>query len=172
VGHLAHDAHAPPRPGAPQLGSYGRRQPEETVLYQTIAEHWPAFRERAEEAGGLPRFIVEEFDEYLRCGILEHGCLHLVCQSCGHAELVALSCKKRGFCPSCIGRRMADTAVHLEQHVLPAVPIRHWICSLPWGLRALLGYDKRLCAEVVSAFVGELSRSLKTAPSRPSGSPA
>ncbi len=56
---------------------------------------------------------------------------------------------------------MVDTAVHLEQHVLPAVPIRHWICSLPWGLRSLLGYDKKLCAQVVSAFVGELSRSLK-----------
>jgi hypothetical protein len=44
---------------------------------------------------------------------------------------------------------------------LPPVAIRHWICSLPWGLRALLGYDRRLCAEVVSAFVGELGRSLR-----------
>ena len=56
---------------------------------------------------------------------------------------------------------MADTAVHLEQHVLPAVPVRHWICSLPWGLRALCGYDRALCADVVAAFVLELSRSLK-----------
>ena len=56
---------------------------------------------------------------------------------------------------------MADTAVHLEQRVLPEVPIRHWICSLPWGLRSLLGYDRSLCSEVVAAFVGELSRSLK-----------
>ena len=36
--------------------------------------------------------------------------------------MVALSCKKRGFCPSCLGRRMADTAVHLAERVLPAVP--------------------------------------------------
>jgi hypothetical protein len=56
---------------------------------------------------------------------------------------------------------MADTAVHLEQRVLPAVPIRHWIGSLPWGLRALLGYDRRLCAEVVGAFAQELLRSLR-----------
>jgi hypothetical protein len=55
---------------------------------------------------------------------------------------------------------MADTAVHLEESVLPRVHVRHWICSLPWGLRALLGYDSGLCAEVASAFVGELSRSL------------
>jgi hypothetical protein len=114
-----------------------------------------------EEAGGLPKFVVSELDEFLKCGILEEGCLHLVCRSCGYSEVVAFSCKKRGFCPGCLGRRMSDTAVHLEERVLPAVPIRHWICSLPWGLRALLGYDRELCAKVVSAFVGELSRSLK-----------
>ncbi|MDX2055457.1 MAG: hypothetical protein SFV15_23850 [Polyangiaceae bacterium] len=43
---------------------------------------------------------------------------------------------------------MADTAVHLEGYVLPAVPIRPWVGSLPWGVRALLAYDKKLCAEV------------------------
>ena len=140
---------------------YERRRPEQTPLYQLVAEHWPAFRERAEEFGGLPKFVVQEFDEYLKCGRVEEGCLQLVCRDCGHSELVAFSCKKRGFCPSCIGRRMADTAVHLEQEVLPEVPVRHWICSLPWGLRALLGYDRELAAEVVAAFVKELSRSLK-----------
>jgi hypothetical protein len=141
--------------------SYRRRRPEDTVLYRCIEAHWPEFRERAEEVGGLPKFVVREFEQYLRCGRLEHGCLHLVCRACGHSQLVAFSRKKRGFCPSCCGRRMVDMAVHLEQRVLPAVPIRPWICSLPWGLRALCGYDRELCAEVVSAFVGEVSRSLK-----------
>ena len=131
------------------------------MLYQTVAEHWPAFLERAEEHGGLPRSVVKEFEEYLRCGRPERGCLHLVCRKCGYSELVALSCKRRGFCPSCLGRRMADTAVHLEQSVLPRVPIRHWICSLPWGLRALLGYDRKLCSEVMSAFMAEVDRSLR-----------
>lgn len=131
------------------------------MLYQTVAEHWPAFLEQAEEHGGLPRFVTAEFEEYLRCGLLEHGCLRLACRDCGYSELVAFSCKRRGFCPSCLGRRMADTAVHLEQRVLPRVPIRHWICSLPWGLRALLGYDRKLCSEVVSALMTEVRRSLR-----------
>lgn len=48
------------------------------------------------------------------------------------SELVALSCKRRGFCPACLGRRISDTAVHLTQQVLPRVPIRHWIASLSW----------------------------------------
>ncbi len=146
---------------AQRSDGYVRRRPEESVLYQTVAKHWPALREELEEAGGLPRFVVREFEEYLRCGILEEGCLHLVCRQCGLSQVVALSCKKRGFCPACLGRRMADTAVHLERYVLPAVPIRHWICSLPWGLRALLGYDRKLCADVVGAFVGEVNRSLR-----------
>jgi hypothetical protein len=147
--------------GTRRSDGYRRRRPEETVLYQTVAERWPAFREWMEELGGLPKFVVKEFEEFLKCGILEAGCLHLTCRSCGYSEVVALSCKRRGFCPSCLGRRMADTAVHLEERVLPEERVRHWICSLPWGLRALLGYDRELCAEVVSAFVGELSRSLR-----------
>ena len=45
--------------------------------------------------------------------------------------------------------------------VLPEVPTRQWVCALPWRLRVLLGYDHRLCAEVLSAFTGSLSRSLR-----------
>jgi hypothetical protein len=94
-----------------QHGGYERHRPEETVLYRTLEVHWPAFRERAEEASGLPRFVVREVEEYLRCGILEHGCVRVRCGRCGFERLVAFSCKRRGFCPSCLGRRMADTAV-------------------------------------------------------------
>jgi hypothetical protein len=56
---------------------------------------------------------------------------------------------------------MSDTAVHLEQEVLPEVPVRHWVCTFPWGVRAVLGYDRELCRAAASAFAKELSRSLK-----------
>lgn len=158
---MGHPAHARAHNHAAASAGYARRCPETTALYQAVAEHWPGFRERVESLGGLPRFVTEEFDAYLGCGILERGCLHLSCRQCGHSQLVAFSCKKRGFCPSCTARRMSDVAVHLEESVLPRVPVRHWICSLPWGVRALLGYDRKLCAEVTSAFATELSRSLQ-----------
>jgi hypothetical protein len=45
--------------------------------------------------------------------------------------------------------------------VLPEVPIRHWVCTFPWGVRAVLGYAKELCQAAVSAFARELSRPLK-----------
>lgn len=34
------------------------------------------------------------------------------------------------------------------------------MCSLPWRLRYLCGYDRALCAAIVGAFVGEVMRSL------------
>ncbi|MCP5060533.1 MAG: hypothetical protein GY937_27875 [bacterium] len=38
--------------------------------------------------------------------------------------MVAFSCKRRGFCPSCRGHRMSGNAAHLVDGVLPEVPIR------------------------------------------------
>lgn len=47
--------------------------------------------------------------------------------------LVAFSCKRRGICPSCTARRMADTAAYLVDRVLPSAPYRQWVLSLPAG---------------------------------------
>ncbi|WP_366819875.1 transposase zinc-binding domain-containing protein [Ottowia sp.] len=47
----------------------------------------------------MPRFIKDEFDAFLECGILAHGFLRLRCGECGHDKLLAFSCKRRGFCP-------------------------------------------------------------------------
>jgi len=105
--------------------AYRRRRPEETVLYQTVEAHWPEFRERAEEAGGLPRFVVREFEQYLQCGRLEHGCLHLVCRNCGDSQLVAFSCKNRGFCPLCF---VMVHLVDLSSKRANLVEARGWRC--------------------------------------------
>ena len=50
--------------------------------------------------------------------------LRLGCDTCHHELLLAFSCKRRGFCPSCAGRRMAQTAAHLVEQVIPWVPTR------------------------------------------------
>ncbi|HEX7480616.1 MAG TPA: transposase zinc-binding domain-containing protein [Polyangiales bacterium] len=156
MGHAA-ELCAPPA----RADGYARRRPELTTLHRTLSAHWPAFVEQAEEAGGLPSFVLREVQDYLRCGLPEHGCALLVCLDCGKSLLVAFSCKHRGFCPSCCGRRMSDASLHLTERVLPEVPLRHWVCSLPFQLRHLLGYDRELCAAVLNAFVKELSRSYR-----------
>ncbi len=50
---------------------------------------------------------------------------------------MAFSCKGRGFCPSCGGRRIAETATYLVDEVIPKVPVRQWVLSLPIPLRLL-----------------------------------
>ena len=140
---------------------YERHRPEQTVLYQTVAEHWPKFRELSEQAGGLPRFVTSEFEAYLRCGLLEHGGVLLECEGCGQRRVVAFSCKRRAVCPSCAGRRMNDLAAHLVDRVLLEVPIRQWVCSLPFGLRVLCGYDRKLCGRVIGAFVTTVAESYR-----------
>jgi hypothetical protein len=38
-----------------------------------------------------------EFEDYLECGLLEHGFLRVKCDGCRHEHLVAFSCKRRGY---------------------------------------------------------------------------
>lgn len=52
-------------------------------------------------------------------------------------EGVAFSCKKRGFCPSCGARRMAESARHLVEEVFGPRPVRQWVLSFPYPLRFL-----------------------------------
>jgi len=115
---------------------YARHRPESTLLYQLVEQHYPGFNElRAREGRSLPDYVQEEFDAYLRCGRLEEGFLRVRCEGCHAEKLVAFSCKKRGFCPSCGGRRMAETAALLADEVLPERPLRQWVLSLPFALR-------------------------------------
>jgi hypothetical protein len=133
---------------APLASRYRRREPERTLLYATVCAHWKTFladvEERGEAGASLPRFVVGEFERYLACGILAHGFARVRCTACGDELLVALSCKGRGFCPSCTARRMHDTAAHLVDRVIPRVPVRQWVLSLPRWARFLLARDPLL----------------------------
>jgi hypothetical protein len=51
--------------------------------------------------------------------------------------LLAFSCKKRGFYPSCAARRMAQQAAYLVEQVIPWAPTRQWVVSVPIPLRYL-----------------------------------
>jgi Transposase zinc-binding domain len=98
--------------------AYRRRRPEETSLYMTLALNWRAFlatMEAETDGTGLPRFVLAEVDAFLRCGMLAHGFVRLACEACNEARLVAFSCKRRGVCPACIGRRMSVRAAHLVE---------------------------------------------------------
>lgn len=148
-------------PGPP----YARHRPEETVLYKVLAEHWRSFLADAdakdEGGAGLPRFVVNEIEAFLKCGILAHGFLRVACDDCRQSRLVAFSCKRRGFCPSCLGRRMCDFAAHLPDYVMPLVPVRQWVLTVPVGLRFGMAFDPGLAGALLRTFVGVVSRWLR-----------
>ena len=141
---------------------YERHRPEQTTLYRLVQQHAASFIAHTEASTGaeLPRFIKDEFDAFLECGILAHGFLRLRCGECGHDKLLAFSCKRRGFCPSCGARRMSQTAAHLVDHVIPHVPVRQWVLSLPIPLRVLLAAQPELVTSVLQVVQRVLTRHL------------
>jgi len=136
---------------APAVATYEPRDPSHTVLYRVIAEHLETFLASLAtdpDARGLPASVQREFYDYLQCGILAHGFLRLGCDTCKKEVLLAFSCKRRGFCPSCAGRRMAQTAAHLAERVIPWVPTRQWVVSVPIPLRYWMSSAKELTAKI------------------------
>ena len=104
---------AAPRRSPPFIDppGYAQHRPEQTLLYRLVEQHYPAFLALRGAAGRpLPGYVQQEFEKYLKCGLLEHGFLRVRCESCHAEKLVAFSCKGRGFCPSCGARRMAESA--------------------------------------------------------------
>ena len=130
---------------------YERRRPEQTPLYRLVRAHYETFAAEVEQATGtgLPQFIKDEFEAYLECGILAHGFLRLTCDTCARDTLVAFSCKRRGICPSCGTRRMAETAADLVDNILPHVPVRQWRLSFPIPLRSLFAIHLDLITPVL-----------------------
>jgi hypothetical protein len=128
-----------------------RHRPEQTTLYRLVLQHAAGYIAHTEASTGaeLPRFIRDEFDAFLECGILAHDLLRLRCGECGHDKLLAFSCKRLGFCPSCGEGRMSQTASHLVDHVIPHVPVRQWVLSLPIPLRVLLAAQPELVTPVL-----------------------
>ena len=111
---------------------YTRHRPERTLLYQIVKEYYPDFvAHLATQGRALPEYVQREFEDYIRCGCLEHGFLRVRCDSCHAEHLVAFSCKRRGFLPELWARRMAESATLLVDAVLPEQPVRQWVLSFP-----------------------------------------
>src|SRR5438093_12962869 len=106
-------------------------------------------------------FVEKEFRSFLDCGVLARGFLRIFCHTCKLDRVLAFSCKSRGICPSCGGRRMADTAAHLVDRVIPDVPVRQWVLSPPHALRYRVAYDSPLLAALIRIFIHAIFSSLR-----------
>ena len=129
---------------------YQRHRPEHTLLYQIVEQYYLAFAAlMAEQERPLPDYVQREFEDYLRCGRLEHGFLRVRCDTCHAEHLVAFSCRRRGFCPSCGARRMAESAALLVDEVFPEQPVRQWVLSFPYPLRFLFESRPAIMGQVL-----------------------
>ncbi len=115
-------------------------------------------REAAERP--VPAYVEDELRGYLECGLLCFGFARSLCMACRTGFVVAFSCKGRGVCPSCNGRHMAQTAAHLADHVIPPVPVRQWVISVPKRLRGFLADRSPGVAALTKIFLDEIERLL------------
>ena len=139
-----------------ESASYERREPEQTVLHRVFLEHLETFPARiGTDILELPSYVERELRAFVECGVLANGFVRIRCGDCGKSRAVAFSCKGRGFCPSCTGRRMADTSARLVDDVLfpPEVPVRQWVLSLPIQIRYRLAHDAKLLSSVLRVFL-------------------
>ena len=138
---------------------YSRRQPELTVLHRVVRENYKSFAALVETSGRtLPKHVTQEFGEYLKCGILAHGFLRLRCEDCKAERLVAFSCRGRGFCPSCLGKRQAIATEFLMEKVLGGLPVRQFVLSFPFELRFLMARDSKLMGLVLAIVNRHITR--------------
>lgn len=135
--------------------TYRPRRARESPLYRLTETHHETFKqlydERFAERYGFWRTEVERtLWAFLDCGIEEHGFARVRCDECRREFRVALSCKRRGFCPSCHSKRSVVWAEWLATEVLAEVQHRQWVFTVPKRLRLFFLYDRRL--------LGDLSR--------------
>jgi hypothetical protein len=154
--HACALALAPPVPVARDgLRPYRRHEQSATLLHRTVRDHLESFldaaRARSAHGRGLPGFVEKALRGYLDCGLLARGFARVRCDDCVFERLVAFSCKAR-VCPSCNARRMEDTAEHLVRNVLPEVPVRQWVLTLPRRVRFLAARDKALATKLLDVF--------------------
>ncbi len=131
--------------------SYVPRGTQDCDAVAVVREHLPAFLERLEQSGGsLPAFVQRKLEAFVTCGDFEHGFLVAACRRCGDTLRVPFSCKSRGVCPSCMGRRMCETAALLADHRLPAVPYRQWVLSFEGALATFAAAVAGVCGFAVA----------------------
>ena len=135
---------------------YRPRDPLQSPLHRLIAEHLDELREvydtdYAPTYGPWRPFWDKALEAFLSCGDLHRGFARVYCDACKHSFFTAFSCKSRGICPSCEGRRRALWAEHVTCQVLPSeMAYRMSVFTIPKCIRSTLLRERRL--------LGDLSR--------------
>jgi hypothetical protein len=70
------------------------------------------------------------------------------CKACSNEYLLAFSCKRRHFCPSCHAKRVIEFGEWTCSNVLKSVPHRHFVFFIPKIIRIYFLFDRSLLKEL------------------------
>ena len=157
------------------FGIYKPRKPTKTILYKVVQENLETYlqtvREENPDYEPVPQYVEKEFRKYLDCGILAKGFARAYCSSCGENFLIPFSCKGRCVCPSCNQKRMVETAAYLVDNVIPRIPVRQWVLSVPKRVRYFIYHNKKVSRDVLKIFLRAVETTIrKRSPGAPSTS--
>ena len=132
---------------------YRPRKPQDSQYYQCVEDHFETLEQVYDERfakryGFFRPYVRQVIYRYLDCGILHNGFARVKCEDCNHEFLLAFSCKRRHFCPSCHQKRVVQFGEYLCEEILKAVPHRHFILSIPKILRRYFLYDRSLLSDL------------------------
>jgi ribosomal protein S27E len=123
----------------------GQQGPLGALALEVLPQFLQCYEERFERPYGFFRpYLREVICRFLDCGVLRNGFARVKCKDCNHEYLLAFSCKRRHFCPSCHQKRVVEFGEWLCANVLKKVPHRHFVFSIPKILRRYFLYDRRL----------------------------
>lgn len=147
---------------------YHPRNPHDSAYYRCVEDHFETFEQVYEDRfarqyGFFRPYVKQVIYRYLDCGHLHNGFARVKCRDCCHEYLLALSCKRRHFCPSCHQKRVVEFGEWLCQEVIKAVPHRHFVFSIPKILRRYFLYDRNLLSELSRCAWETLKVYLKSA---------
>ncbi|WP_321493336.1 transposase [uncultured Desulfobacter sp.] len=132
---------------------YQPRNPKASAYYKCVENHFEDLELAwddmyASRYGFWRTYIMTVIYKFLDCGDLHMGFARVRCEECGHEYLLAFSCKRRQFCPSCHQKRVIEYGEWLLTNVLQDVPHRQWVFSIPKRLRIYFLFDRKLLAKL------------------------
>jgi Zn finger protein HypA/HybF involved in hydrogenase expression len=156
---------------------YRSRKPQYSPYYQCIEDNYEMFervyeRKYQSKYGYFRPIVTKVIYQYLDCGILHNGFARVKCRNCKHEYLLAFSCKRRHFCPSCHAKRVAAFGEFACSNVLKNVPHRHFVFSIPKIIRIYFLFDRALLKDLARIAWEVLSCYYKNSVSKEGTTPA
>ena len=145
-----------PTEGTPRYRPRSASNVLKEIVEDSLEELLSSWQERfAEDHGPLHARVKKLFESFTRCGDLHFGFLRLRCENPDCPKkgelLVGYSCKTRGLCSSCGQRRAIEWAERMVEEVLPRVPYRQLVFTIPRRLRKYFLFDRSLYGHLCRA---------------------